>query len=76
MAMNGLDAQIKKMKYLNTSDADIASAFLTNPSKQVVVTWKPLVSQIVKAKDVKVVFAIHRRFRARFWTCWWCARKC
>src|SRR5882762_5890467 len=34
MAMNGLDAQIKKMKYLNTSDADIASAFLTNPSKQ------------------------------------------
>ncbi len=55
MAMNGLEAQIKKMKYLNTSDADIASAFLTNPSKQVVVTWKPMVSQIAKAKDVKIV---------------------
>jgi NitT/TauT family transport system substrate-binding protein len=56
MAMNGLDAQVKKMKYLNTSDADIASAFLTNPGKQVVVTWKPMVSQIAKAKDVKIVF--------------------
>jgi NitT/TauT family transport system substrate-binding protein len=56
MAMNGLESQIGKMKYLNTSDADIASAFLTNPAKQVVVTWKPMVSQIAKAKDVKVVF--------------------
>ena len=56
MAMNGLESQIKKMKYLNTSDADIASAFLTNRTKQVVVTWKPMVSQIAKAKDVKVIF--------------------
>ncbi len=54
LAMNGLDT--KKMKYLNTSDSDIASAFLTNPGKQVVVTWKPMVSQIAKAKDVKIVF--------------------
>ena len=29
---------------------------MTNPSKQVVVTWKPMVSQIVKAKGVKIVF--------------------
>jgi NitT/TauT family transport system substrate-binding protein len=56
MAMNGLESQIKKVKYVNTSDSDIASAFLTNPSKQVVVTWKPMVSQIAKAKDVKTVF--------------------
>ncbi len=56
MAMNGLEAQLKKMKYLNTSDADIASAFLTNPGKQVVVTWKPMVSQIARSKDVKIVF--------------------
>ncbi len=56
MAMNGLESQIRKMKYLNTSDSDIASAFLTNPSKQVVVTWKPMVSQIAKAKDAKIVF--------------------
>ena len=56
MAINGLEQQIKQVHYLNTSDSDIASAFLTNPSKPVVVTWKPLVSQILKAKDVKVVF--------------------
>ena len=56
MAMNGLESEIRKMKYLNTSDSDIASAFLTNPGKQVVVTWKPMVSQIAKAKDMKIVF--------------------
>ncbi len=56
MAINGLSDQIKRVKFINTSDSDIASAFLTDTSKPVVVTWKPLVSQIVKAKDVKVVF--------------------
>ncbi len=56
MAMNGLESQIKRVKYVNTSDSDIASAFLTDGGKPVVVTWKPLVSQIVKAKDVKVIF--------------------
>jgi NitT/TauT family transport system substrate-binding protein len=56
MTINGLGAQLRKVQYLNTSDSDIASAFLTNPSKPVVVTWKPLVSQILKAKDVKMVF--------------------
>ena len=56
MAINGLGDQIRRVKYINTSDSDIASAFLTDASKPVVVTWKPLVSQIVKAKDVKVVF--------------------
>jgi NitT/TauT family transport system substrate-binding protein len=57
MAMNGLGDKIRKVKYINTSDSDIASAFLTDASKPVVVTWKPLVSQIVKAKDVKVIFS-------------------
>jgi NitT/TauT family transport system substrate-binding protein len=56
MAMNGQESQIKRVKYVNTSDSDIAGAFLTNPSKPVVVTWKPLVSQIAKARDTKVIF--------------------
>jgi NitT/TauT family transport system substrate-binding protein len=56
MAMNGLESQIRRVQYVNTSDSDIASAFLTDQSKPVVVTWKPLVSQIAKAKDVKVLF--------------------
>lgn len=57
MAMNGLESQIKKVKYVNTSDADIAAAFLADSSKPVVVTWKPLVSQVLKAKDAKVIFS-------------------
>src|SRR5580658_5708304 len=56
MAINGLGDQIRRVKYINTSDSDIASAFLTDASKPVVVTWKPMVSQIMKAKDAKTVF--------------------
>jgi NitT/TauT family transport system substrate-binding protein len=56
MAMNGLGSRIKQVRYINTSDSDIAAAFLTDASKPVVVTWKPLVSQIARAKDVKTIF--------------------
>jgi NitT/TauT family transport system substrate-binding protein len=56
MSLNGLGDQLKKVRYLNTSDSDIAAAFLTDSSKDVVVTWKPLVSQIAHAKGVKTVF--------------------
>src|SRR5262249_44522575 len=55
MVLNGLAQQIKQVKYVNTSDSDIAYAFLADASKPAVVTWKPLVSQIMKAKDVKMV---------------------
>src|SRR5215472_2014266 len=56
MTINGLGAQIKQVRYINTSDSDIAYAFLADSSKPAVVTWKPLVSQIMKAKDVKMIF--------------------
>jgi NitT/TauT family transport system substrate-binding protein len=56
MTLNGLAGQIKQVRYINTSDSDIAYAFLADASKPAVVTWKPLVSQIMKAKDVKMVF--------------------
>ncbi len=56
MAMNGLEAQLKKVQYVNTSDSDIAGAFIADTSKEVVVTWKPLVSQIARQKDVKTIF--------------------
>src|SRR5579862_5780060 len=56
MAINGLGDQLKKVRYLNTSDSDIAAAFITDSSKDVVVTWKPLVSQIARAKGVTTVF--------------------
>jgi NitT/TauT family transport system substrate-binding protein len=56
MALNGLGDQIKRVKYINTSDSDIAAAFLTDTNKPAVVTWKPMVSQITKAKDAKAIF--------------------
>ncbi len=56
MAMNGLESQLKRVQYMNTSDSDIAPAFLTDASKEVVVTWKPLVSQIARSKDVRMIF--------------------
>jgi NitT/TauT family transport system substrate-binding protein len=56
MALNGFANHIKQVRYVNTSDSDIAAAFLTDPAQDVVVTWKPLVSQIAKAKGVKILF--------------------
>ncbi len=56
MVLNGLGDQLKKVHYLNTSDSDIAPAFIADQSKDVVVTWKPLVSQIARTKGVKTLF--------------------
>jgi NitT/TauT family transport system substrate-binding protein len=56
MTMNGLKDQIKSVKLLNTSDSDISTAFITNPSQEAVVTWKPLVSQILQTKGVTSIF--------------------
>jgi NitT/TauT family transport system substrate-binding protein len=56
MVLNGQQAQLSKLHLINTSDADIAAAFLNNKSNQAVVTWKPLVSQIVADKSVHTIF--------------------
>jgi NitT/TauT family transport system substrate-binding protein len=56
MAINGFGDQLRKVRYLNTSDSDIAAAFLADSSKDVVVSWKPLVSLIARGKGVKMVF--------------------
>ena len=52
MTLNGLESQIKKVKLVNTSDSDIATAFIADTSQDAVVTWKPMVSQIAKTKGV------------------------
>ena len=41
---------------INTSDADIATAFISDSSASAVVTWKPMVSQILKQKGVASLF--------------------
>ena len=56
MAINNLTGELKRVKYVNTSDSDIAGAFLSDTSQDVVVTWKPLVSQILKGKGITKIF--------------------
>ena len=56
MVLNGQQAQLSKLRLINTSDSDIVAAFLNNKSNQAVVTWKPLVSQIVGDKSVHSIF--------------------
>ncbi len=57
MTINGLKDDLKKVRMINTSDADIASAFISDSSASAVVTWKPLVSQILKQKGIKPLFS-------------------
>ena len=56
MTMGGLRDQIKKVRMINTSDSDIATAFISDASASAVVTWKPMVSQIAKQKGVTSLF--------------------
>jgi NitT/TauT family transport system substrate-binding protein len=56
MTLNGLESQIKKVKLVNTSDSDIATAFIADASQDAVVTWKPMVSQIATTKGVTSIF--------------------
>ncbi len=56
MVLNGQGSQLGKLKLVNTSDSDIVPAFANNASNQVVVTWKPLVSQILMDKNVHTLF--------------------
>ena len=56
MMMSGNQAKLSGLKLLNTSDSDIAPAFLNNKSNEAVVTWKPLVSQILVDKSVQPIF--------------------
>ncbi len=44
------------VKLVNTSDSDIAPAFLANEDQKVVVTWNPLVMNIEQAPGVKKIF--------------------
>ncbi len=57
LVLNGLGDQATHLKLVNTSDSDIVGAFTGNPSNQAVVTWKPLVSEILRQdKGVTDIF--------------------
>jgi NitT/TauT family transport system substrate-binding protein len=57
MTINGLESKIRQVKLVNTSDSDIATAFISDTSQDAVVTWKPMVSQIAKTPGVKMLFS-------------------
>ena len=56
LTLNGMESQVRQVKLVNTSDADIATAFIADKSQDAVVTWKPMVSQIAKQPGVKKLF--------------------
>ena len=56
MAINGLRDELKKVRLVNTSDADIATAFISDTNTSATVTWKPMVSQILKQKGIASLF--------------------
>jgi NitT/TauT family transport system substrate-binding protein len=56
MTLGGLHDQIKRVRLINTSDSDIATAFIGDSSASAVVTWKPMVSQLLKQKGVTSLF--------------------
>jgi NitT/TauT family transport system substrate-binding protein len=56
LTMNGMRDQIKRVRLVNTSDSDIATAFIGDSSANAVVTWKPMVSQLAQQKGVTSLF--------------------
>ncbi|MEP7352551.1 MAG: putative urea ABC transporter substrate-binding protein [Acidobacteriota bacterium] len=56
LTMNGMHADIKKVKLVNTSDSDLTTAFLSDKSSAGAVTWKPLVSNILREKGYVSLF--------------------
>ena len=54
--INGMKDSLAKVRQINTSDSDIATAFIADNSASAVVTWKPLVSQVLKQKGMTSLF--------------------
>jgi len=57
------------VKVVNTSDSDIAPAFISNKSVRAVVTWNPMVLKIEQTPGVKRIFDSAQTPR-RSSTCW------
>lgn len=56
MAINGLKADMKKVRLVNTSDSDLTTAFMSDKGSAAAVTWKPLVSTILRDKSYVSLF--------------------
>jgi NitT/TauT family transport system substrate-binding protein len=56
MTINGLKADMKKVRLVNTSDSDLTTAFMSDKASGAAVTWKPLVSTILRDKGYVSLF--------------------
>ncbi len=56
MTIGGMRADIKKVRLVNTSDADLTTAFMSDKGSAGAVTWKPLVSNILRDKSYVSLF--------------------
>jgi NitT/TauT family transport system substrate-binding protein len=56
LALNGLESLSHRLKLVNTTDVDIAAAFMSDPSVEAVATWKPMALQIAALKGTNLVF--------------------
>jgi len=56
LTLSSMRDEIKQVRMINTSDADIQSAFLSDSSVSAVVTWKPMLSQITQQKGIHSLF--------------------
>jgi NitT/TauT family transport system substrate-binding protein len=56
LALHGMEAKIPRLSLINTTDVDIAAAFLNDPSIGVAVTWKPMAGQIEASGKAQRIF--------------------
>lgn len=55
-ALEGAGLKESEVTLVNTSDSDIAPAFIANKSAKAVVTWNPMAMQIEQQPGVKTIF--------------------
>ena len=58
-ALSTVGLQLSDVKTMNTSDADIVSAF-SNPAATAAVTWNPQLTELTKMPGAKLVFDSHQ----------------
>jgi NitT/TauT family transport system substrate-binding protein len=56
LTLNSMRDEISHVRMINTSDADIQSAFLSDASVSAVVTWKPMLSQLAQQRGISSLF--------------------
>ena len=55
-ALDSVGLKESDVKLINTSDSDIAPAFVSNKSQKAVVTWNPMVMNIEQQPGVKRIY--------------------